>query len=159
MITVQTVTEHVFIKIKILCTLMTRFMGPTWGPLRPTGPRWPPCWSHGLGYLGYLSRVMSRNEYIDQLRWNHALWLSRFHTTYLSILFFMRITSHQYEIDGTNKGSYLWEFLKRTIIVSLISPELNGRHFCNEWNICIVIEFHWILLLRFQLTICQDWFR
>ena len=28
------------------------FMGPTWGPSRPIGPRWAPRWSHELCYLG-----------------------------------------------------------------------------------------------------------
>ena len=23
-----------------------KFMGPTWGPLSPGGPRWAPCWPH-----------------------------------------------------------------------------------------------------------------
>ena len=29
-------------------------MGPTWGHLGPTGPRWAPCWLHESCYLGYL---------------------------------------------------------------------------------------------------------
>ena len=33
-------------------TLIARFMGPTWGPLGPTGPRWAPCWPHEPCYLG-----------------------------------------------------------------------------------------------------------
>ena len=32
--------------------LIARFMGPTWGHLGPVGPRWAPCWSHELCYLG-----------------------------------------------------------------------------------------------------------
>ena len=33
-------------------------MGPTWCPsLGPTGPRWAPCWSHELCYLGMVSPV------------------------------------------------------------------------------------------------------
>ena len=27
-------------------------MGPTWAHLCPIGPRWAPCWSHGLCYQG-----------------------------------------------------------------------------------------------------------
>ena len=33
-------------------TQMARFMGPTWGHLGPTGPRWAPWWPHELCYLG-----------------------------------------------------------------------------------------------------------
>ena len=33
-------------------TLKARFMGPTWGHLGPTGPRWAPCWPHEIYYLG-----------------------------------------------------------------------------------------------------------
>ena len=33
---------------------ITRFMGPPWAHLRPTGPRWAPCWPHELCYLGYM---------------------------------------------------------------------------------------------------------
>ena len=37
--------------------LIARFMGPTWGlhgaHLRPTGPRWAPCWPHDPCYLGF----------------------------------------------------------------------------------------------------------
>ena len=33
-------------------TLIARFMGPTWGPSGPTGPRWARCWPHELCYLG-----------------------------------------------------------------------------------------------------------
>ena len=32
--------------------LIARFMGPTWGHLGPTGPRWDPCWLHEPCYLG-----------------------------------------------------------------------------------------------------------
>ena len=32
-------------------SLIARFIGPTWGPSRPTGPRWVSCWTHGLCYL------------------------------------------------------------------------------------------------------------
>ena len=34
-------------------SLIARFMGPTWGPSGPTGPRWAPCWPHELSYLGW----------------------------------------------------------------------------------------------------------
>ena len=37
---------------KTLSTLITRFMGPTWGPSGPTGPRWASCWPHEICYLG-----------------------------------------------------------------------------------------------------------
>ena len=30
---------------------IARFMGPTWAHLRPIGPRWAPCWPHGLCHL------------------------------------------------------------------------------------------------------------
>ena len=33
------------------------FMGPTWGPPGPTGPRWVPCWPHELCYLGSLCNM------------------------------------------------------------------------------------------------------
>ena len=33
-------------------SLITRFMGQTWGNLGPTGPRWAPCWPHEPCYLG-----------------------------------------------------------------------------------------------------------
>ena len=29
-----------------ITTHITKFMGPTWGPLGPVGPRWSPCWPH-----------------------------------------------------------------------------------------------------------------
>ena len=35
-------------------SLIARFMGPTWGPSGPTGPRWASCWPHELCYLGSL---------------------------------------------------------------------------------------------------------
>ena len=38
-----------------MCTLITRFMGPTWGPSGADGPRWAPCWPHELCYLGSYS--------------------------------------------------------------------------------------------------------
>ena len=34
-------------------SLAARFMGPTWGPSGPTGPRWAPCLPHRLCYLGW----------------------------------------------------------------------------------------------------------
>ena len=34
-------------------SLITKFMGPTCGPMGPTGPRWAPCWPHELCYLGW----------------------------------------------------------------------------------------------------------
>ena len=37
-----------------LLPLIPRFMGPTWGQLEPTGPKWAPCWPHELCYLGLL---------------------------------------------------------------------------------------------------------
>ena len=39
-------------------SLITRFMGPTWAHLGPTGPRWAPCWPHELCYLGCISNDM-----------------------------------------------------------------------------------------------------
>ena len=59
-------------------TLIARFMGPTWGHLGPTGPRWAPCWPHELCYLGSddrkMSFVISRNfEY--QLMHQWTPWL------------------------------------------------------------------------------------
>ena len=39
---------------------IARFMGPTWGPLGPVGPRWVPCWPHESCYRGYvLDRSLS----------------------------------------------------------------------------------------------------
>ena len=32
---------------------IARFTGPTLGSSGPTGPRWAPCWPHGLCYLGF----------------------------------------------------------------------------------------------------------
>ena len=39
-------------------TLIARFMGPTWGHLGPTGPRWAPCWPHELCYLGKCTPIL-----------------------------------------------------------------------------------------------------
>ena len=36
---------------------IARFMGPTWGPLGPAGPRWAPCWSHEPCYQGECSNT------------------------------------------------------------------------------------------------------
>ena len=33
-------------------TLITKFMGTTWGQSGPTGPRWAPRWPHEFCYLG-----------------------------------------------------------------------------------------------------------
>ena len=38
-------------------SLITRFMGPTWGHLGPTGPRWAPCWPCELCYLGWFGQA------------------------------------------------------------------------------------------------------
>ena len=35
-----------------ISTLIAKFMGPTWGPSGPTGPKWAPCWPHEPCYLG-----------------------------------------------------------------------------------------------------------
>ena len=32
-------------------SLIAKFIGPTWDPSGPTGPRWAPCWPHELCYL------------------------------------------------------------------------------------------------------------
>ena len=36
----------------VMTSLITSFMGPTWGPSGATEPRWAPCWPHELCYLG-----------------------------------------------------------------------------------------------------------
>ena len=38
--------QELLCKCFIMCTLIARFMGPTWGPSGPAGPRWAPCWPH-----------------------------------------------------------------------------------------------------------------
>ena len=43
----------------IICskrTLLAGCMGPTWGHLGPSRPRWAPCWPHELCYLGTYNR-------------------------------------------------------------------------------------------------------
>ena len=71
-------------------TLVTRFMGPTWAHLGPTGPRWAPFWPHELCYLGSSHITTAGVEMkttvmmnISQLRfttalpwsWHTQLWL------------------------------------------------------------------------------------
>ena len=50
---------------KWLSALMARFMGPTWGPSGPTGPRWVPCWSHAIwvGDGSMVSHTMLRHRH------------------------------------------------------------------------------------------------
>ena len=57
--------------IEWVITLITRFIGPTWGHLGPTGPRWAPCWPHELCYLGmYHQRWFGFVRYITiTLHW------------------------------------------------------------------------------------------
>ena len=46
----------------LISTLISRFVGPTWAHLGPTGPRWAPCWPHELCYVGrYCAVCMSIN--------------------------------------------------------------------------------------------------
>ena len=40
------------VMVKMIATLIARFMGPTWAHLGPTGPRLAPYWPHELCYLG-----------------------------------------------------------------------------------------------------------
>ena len=54
---IQIITSCV---MAVLSTLMVvtpiaRFMGPTWDPPRPIGPRWAPCWPREPCYQGRLS--------------------------------------------------------------------------------------------------------
>ena len=37
----------------IIIPQIAKFMGPTWDPLGPVGPRWAPCWPHELCYQGW----------------------------------------------------------------------------------------------------------
>ena len=53
--TVRCSTNHLTHKLTPaslgIVTLIARFMGPTWGHLGPTVPRWAPCWLHEPCYL------------------------------------------------------------------------------------------------------------
>ena len=50
---------------------ITRFMGPTWAQLGPTGPRWAPCWPHETCYLGLL--WINHQPIRDtETKWNHS---------------------------------------------------------------------------------------
>ena len=67
--------ESAVIAMRVVCdlcestALIARFMGPTWGPSGPTGPRWAPCWPHELCYLGvesvtFWASVLNRSQFI-----------------------------------------------------------------------------------------------
>ena len=47
---------EVILQTTSLTPLIARFMGSTWAHLGPTGPRWAPCWSRELCYLGHWGR-------------------------------------------------------------------------------------------------------
>ena len=51
--------------------LIARFMGPTWGHLGPTGPRWAPCWPHELCYLGDYSGL-----WLNETKWYTYAWVN-----------------------------------------------------------------------------------
>ena len=59
---------------------IARFIGPSWGHLGPTGPRWAPCWPHELCYLGSFSSERAHNvgSMAVMLRFNLFLsaWMS-----------------------------------------------------------------------------------
>ena len=70
--------------------------------------------------------------------------------------------------NALNNVIYLkWSCLFRPQWVNSSPPEQKGCHFADDIfgcifvneKFCILVKFHWSLLLRVQLTITQHWFR
>ena len=61
---------HMYQPCKEGCTLIARFMGPSWGP---PGPGWAPCWPHEPCYLGNSPVVCVTSDDFRRLLYNKPL--------------------------------------------------------------------------------------
>ena len=89
-------TERVWIWFNTRIDLITRFMGPTWGPpgahLWPTGPRWAPCGPREPCYLAVcLSNKEVRVVMLDNRKVIHtSSFLTHTDTGKMTLMLYMK---------------------------------------------------------------------
>ena len=136
---------------------IARFMGPTWGHLGPTGPRWAPCWPHEPCYLGYGFTSKSHYEAKSNLNlynrnaytWKDSLYIGKGSMPQktvkwplkslagrdLSYIFFYVLHKqikrmHNFRSWANKK---IWTLVRSCDNwVNMKTPEKNGHHFADH---------------------------
>ena len=105
-------------------------MGPTWGHLGPTGPRWAPCWPHEPCYQGilgvYFSFLCIKHTTGNIYTSKHDHWLKNHHRCTLCIRQIIRAEQMSYlSIDFVNACPFTFMCMCDTdfsLVIHVISP-------------------------------------